>query len=141
MGSFWARGSHLGRAWDLMWGPSGKSCETLAKCGFQMGGFGVLGAPLGCYGAFLCDPGQRKERPEVRKKRFWGYLENIDIPMCFLCFQKLADPSGGPSGCLEAPLGRTWGSWGSLLGHVGTSLCQSVGFECYKGSLFRCRGW
>ena len=40
----------------------------------QMGGFGVLGAPLGLSGAPFCGPGQQKERPEVLNNDLGGIV-------------------------------------------------------------------
>jgi len=131
--SFWARGTHLGRAWDLMWDPNGKSCEKVAKCGLKMGGFGVLGVPLERTGVPFCGHGQQKKRQEVLKRRFRGHLENIDIPMCFWCFQRLATPNGAPNDGLE----DSWGELGAHGGHFWDIWAPSWFRVCFEIDLWR----
>ena len=103
----------FGEALGLYLWPEKKICEKVAKCGLKMGGFGVLGVPLGRMGAPFCGPGQQKERLEVFQKRFWGHPENIDILVCFSHFQRLASPNGTPNDGLEL----SWGELGTHGGH------------------------
>ena len=105
-----------------------------------MGGFGLLGAPLGRSGMFFCGPGLQKERPEVSKRPYWWHRANTDIPMCFLCFMKLAGPNGGPNDGLEAFLDHL-GAHGANLGHMGATFgtCgRQSGSKCWLSAVLEC---
>ena len=80
-GSFGPLGGHFGRSWDLSCGLAEITCEKWATYCFNMGGFGLRGAPLAALGCPLAESDCNNSAQKCPKDHLGGIVE-IGIFLC-----------------------------------------------------------